>query len=219
MYLWGLCLRMSFSFGKSLQSRYFKFSIGFLHLAQRPVWAAPLLRRSSVLPKAKPRRRANSLRPSNLKNPRYPKKKHLLCRCFFFVKSLQSRYFKFSIGFLHLAQRPFWAAPLLRRSSVLPKAKPRRRANSLRPSNLKNPRYPKKKHLLCRCFFFGIPRQFGYFKLSHKQAELHPTGLLAGAAFAAYKCFRRRRKPWRRDGFAIPSIQIPEGGGGRNPKL
>ena len=94
MYLWGLCLRMSFCFGKSLQSRYFKFSIGFLHLAQRPFWAAPLLRRSSVLPKAKPRRRANSLRPSNLKNPRYPKKKHLLCRCFFFGIPRQSRYFQ-----------------------------------------------------------------------------------------------------------------------------
>ena len=42
--------------------------------------------------------------------------------------------------------------------------------------------------------------------------ENHPTGLLAGGAFAPYKRFRRRRKPWRRDGFAIPSILIPKGG-------
>ena len=42
--------------------------------------------------------------------------------------------------------------------------------------------------------------------------ENHPTGLLAGDAFAPYKRFRRRRKPWRRDGFAIPSILIPKGG-------
>ena len=91
-------LRMSFRFGKSLQSRYFKFSIGFPHLAQRPFWAAPLLRRSSVLPKAKPRRRANSLRPSNLKNPRYPKKKHLLCRCFFFGAGEGNRTPVFSLG-------------------------------------------------------------------------------------------------------------------------
>ena len=42
--------------------------------------------------------------------------------------------------------------------------------------------------------------------------ENHPTGLLAGSAFAPYKRFRRRRKPWRRDGFAIPNILIPKGG-------
>ena len=110
----------------------------------------------------------------------------------FFGKSLQSRYFKFSIGFLHLAQRPFWAAPLLRRSSVLPKAKPRRRANSLRPSNLKNPRYPKKKHLLCRCFFFEKSLQSEYFQILCKRTELHPPGLLAGGASAPYKRFHRR---------------------------
>ena len=28
--------------------------------------------------------------------------------------------------------------------------------------------------------------------------EKHPTGLLAGGAFAPYKRFRRKRKPWRR---------------------
>ena len=96
------CLKIkafgAFLNGKSLQSRYFKFSIGFPHLAQRPFWAAPLLRRSSVLPKAKPRRRANSLRPSNLKNPRYPKKKHLLCRCFFFGAGEGNRTLVFSLG-------------------------------------------------------------------------------------------------------------------------
>ena len=120
----------------------------------------------------KPWRRGGFAAPSieipegggRLRRPEPKKKDMTKGHVFLFGKSLQSRYFKFSIGFPHLAQRPFWAAPLLRRSSVLPKAKPRRRANSLRPSNLKNPRYPKKKHLLCRCFFFGIPQQSRYFR-------------------------------------------------------
>ena len=74
---------------------------------------------------------------------------------------------------MKITQRPVWAAPLLRRSSVLPQAKPRRRANSLRPSNLKGPRYPKKKHLHTE-----------YFQILCKRTELHPPGLLAGGASA-----------------------------------
>ena len=50
---------------------------------------------------------------------------------------------------------PHGGAALLRRTSVLPQAKPRRRANSFRPSISNSPGIQKKKHLLCRCFFFG----------------------------------------------------------------
>ena len=51
--------------------------------------------------------------------------------------------------------------------------------------------------------------------------EKHLTGLLAGGAFAPYKRFRRKRKPWRRADSLRPSISITEGWSDqreRNPK-
>ena len=81
---------------------------------------------------------------------------------------------------------------------------------------------PKKKDMTKgHVFLFVIPRQFGYFKISHKQAELHPTGLLAGGASAPYKRFRLKRKPWRRANSFHPSIlnqRVEAALGGRNPK-
>ena len=46
--------------------------------------------------------------------------------------------------------------------------------------------------------------QSEYFQIFCKRTELHPPGLLAGGASAPYKRFHRRRKPWRRGGFADP---------------
>ena len=40
---------------------------------------------------------------------------------------------------------------------------------------------------------------------------MHPTGHLAGGAFAPYKRFRPRRKPWRRVNSLRPSILISQG--------
>ena len=42
--------------------------------------------------------------------------------------------------------------------------------------------------------------------------ETVQTGLPAGGADAPYKCFRLRRKPWRRGNSLAPSIEIPKGG-------
>ena len=54
---------------------------------------------------------------------------------------------------------------------------------------------------------------------NHSLARGVLTGHQAGGASAPYKRFCRRQKPWRRDGFAIPSIQIPKGEGRlRRPK-
>ena len=52
--------------------------------------------------------------------------------------------------------------------------------------------------------------------LQRRFKRITHTGLLAGGAFAPCKRFRRRRKPWRRGGFAAPSISITEGW--RRPK-
>ena len=49
---------------------------------------------------------------------------------------------------------PHSGAALLRRTSVLPQAKPWRRGNSLAPSISNSPGIQKKKHLQSRCFFF-----------------------------------------------------------------
>ena len=46
----------------------------------------------------------------------------------------------------------------------------------------------RRKRLIC-----GIPLQSGYFKIPYKQAELHPTDLLADGTGATYKCFRRAK--------------------------
>ena len=54
---------------------------------------------------------------------------------------------------------------------------------------------------------------FQSFKIPCVQGH-HLTGLLAGAAFAAYKRFRRRRKPWRRRNSFPPSIWITGGWSG-----
>ena len=75
-------------------------------------------------------------------------------------------------------------------------------------------RNPKQKDI-CKAdalFYEGL-RQSGYFQVPFKGTGLYAPGLLAGGAGAPYKRFRRRRKPWRRGGFAAPSIEIPEGGG------
>ena len=75
-------------------------------------------------------------------------------------------------------------------------------------------RNPKQKDI-CKAdvLFYEKSLQSEYFQILCKRTELHPPGLLAGGAGAPYKRFRRRRKPWRRGGFAAPSIEIPEGGG------
>lgn len=45
---------------------------------------------------------------------------------------------------------------------------------------------------------FEIGLQSGYFQILRTVPKVHPTGLLAGGAFAPYKRFGRRPKPWRR---------------------
>ena len=107
--------------------------------------------------------------------------------------------------------------------------KPWRRGGFAAPSieipegggRLRRPEPKKKDMTKGHVFLFVIPRQFGYFKISHKQAELHPTGLLAGGASAPYKRFRLKRKPWRRANSFHPSIlnqRVEAALGGRNPK-
>ena len=144
-------------------------------------------------------------------------------------KMLQYRYFKFSIGYLE--DHP---TALLGRGAFAPHecfAAGKTSAqgwlchpehfNAEGRSGPKARGVHKKGHDVCRVLFCVIPRQFGYFKISHKQAELHPTGLLAGGASAPYKRFRLKRKPWRRANSFHPSIlnqRVEAALGGRNPK-
>ena len=66
---------------------------------------------------------------------------------------------------------------------------------------------------------FGRGGQNRYFQLKPCSQKYHPTALLGRAAFAAYKRFGRRPKPWRRRNSLPPSIWItggwsrPPGGG------
>ena len=79
----------------------------------------------------------------------------------------------------------------------------------------------KKGHDLRRVLFCDKVPQYRYFKFSIGYLEDHPTGLLAGGAFAPYKRFRRRRKPWPRANSFRPSIlnqRVEPPSGRQNPK-
>ena len=116
--------------------------------------APALLRRPSILPKAKSRRRADSLRPRILKNrgprqrvrwwggtaPLWPgegnRRRQGYGRGIMQTKTVAPTG---AAVFLRGQSSGRGSAPaLLRRPSILPKAKSRRRADSLRPRILKN---------------------------------------------------------------------------------
>ena len=76
------------------------------------------------------------------------------------------------------------------------------------------PAEPKKKDTTYIVSFFEMPDQSGYLQPKR-------SGLLSGGAFAPYKRFRRRRKPWRRANSFRPSIlnqRVEPPSGRRNPK-
>ena len=106
----------------------------------------------------------NHRRAERALGPRSPKRKTRYKRVFLFGKALQSRYFKFSIRHLDiLPNGPSGPRRFLRRTSVLPEAKPRRRDGFAIPSILNHrraeralgPRSPKRKTRYKRVFLFG----------------------------------------------------------------
>ena len=157
------------------------------------------------------------------------KKGHDLRRVLFCDKVPQYRYFKFSIGYLEDHPTGLLAGGAFAPYERFAAGKTSAQAEFISAEHFKSKGgsrlwrlEPKKKDMIKdHVFLFVIPRQFGYFKISHKQAELHPTGLLAGGASAPYKRFRLKRKPWRRANSFHPSIlnqRVEAALGGRNPK-
>ena len=79
------------------------------------------------------------------------------------------------------------------------------------PEHFDFSRYPKKQPHLLVWLFLCRGQLKPICSSSRDFQPTHPTGLLAGGAFAPYKRFRPRRKPWRRANSLRPSILIPQG--------
>ena len=107
----------------------------------------------------------------------------------------------------HFAEAAFWPAALLRRASVLAEGQNLgaggihfRRACEVLTVSIKITTPKGVVIFMARGNNPNPLRSFAIF------LEKHPTGLLAGGAFAPYKRFRRKRKPWRRADSLRPSM-------------
>ena len=132
------------------------------------------MRRTSVLPQAKPRRRGGFADPEHYDRLRKPKKRHDFRRVSFLVRPKSDRGDAPGArgrprspfprgrapshnrsGSTMTGQRP---AALLRRTSVLPQAKPRRRGGFADPEHYDRLRKPKKRHDFRRVSFLVRPK-------------------------------------------------------------